>query len=72
MISSISSAMSGMASAISQFDRASARIAQPVSDMSDPVKDRVEQVIAKHAFAANLATIRTADDMLGTLIDTIG
>jgi len=69
MISSISSAMSGMASAIGRFDRASARIAQP--EPADLIADRVEQMTAKHAFAANLTTIRTADDMLGTLIDTI-
>jgi flagellar hook protein FlgE len=69
MISSIASAMSGMARALGQFDRASARIAQP--EPADLVADRVEQMTAKHAFAANLATIRTADDMLGTLIDTV-
>ncbi len=69
MISAISSAMSGMATAVSRFDRASARIAQP--EPGDPIADRVEQLIAHHAFVANLATIRTADDMIGTLIDTI-
>ena len=71
MISSISSAMSGMARATSQLDRASSRIAQPESSESDPIEDAVAQITAKHAFVANLATIRTVDDMLGTLIDTL-
>jgi flagellar hook protein FlgE len=69
MISSISSAMSGMAAAAQRFDRASARIAQPQPD--DLVHDRVDQIIAQHAFAANVATVRTADEMLGTLIDIV-
>jgi flagellar hook protein FlgE len=67
MISAIGSAMSGMASAVTQLDRASARIAQ--EPLADPVGDRVEQLTAQHTFTANLETIRTADDMLGTLID---
>jgi hypothetical protein len=69
MISSIGSAVTGMTSAVSRFDRASARIAQP--EPADPVSDRVEQITAQHAFAANVATVRTADEMLGTLINTI-
>jgi hypothetical protein len=69
MISAIGSAMSGMASAAARLDRASARIAQP--EPADLVADRVEQITAQHAFAANVATVRTADEMIGTLIDTI-
>jgi len=78
MISSISSAMSGMASAVTKFDRASARIAQagdptsaPGAGGDDLIGDRVDQITAAHAFAANIATVRTADDMLGTLINTV-
>jgi len=69
MIGSIGSALAGMASAVRRFDSASARIAQP--EPADPVRDRVEQLTAQHAFEANLATIHTADEMLGTLIDTL-
>jgi len=68
MISSIGSAMAGMASAMSRFDRASADIAS--EKPADPIRDRVEQITAQHDVEANAATIRTADDMLGTLIDT--
>lgn len=56
-----------MAHAVSRFDRASARIAQP--EPSDLIAERAEQIVAEHSFTANLATIRTADDMLGSLID---
>jgi len=68
MISSIGSAMAGMANAVSRFDRASAAIASP--EPADPIGERVEQITAQHDFAANAATVRTADEMLGTLIDT--
>ena len=60
--------MSGMAGAVARFDRASARIANEQPE--DLIGDRVEQITAQHELAANAATIRTADDMLGTLIDT--
>jgi hypothetical protein len=69
MIDSIGFGMSGMASAAQRFDRASARLAQ--AEPADPIADRVEQIAAQHAFEANLATVRTADDMVGTLINTI-
>lgn len=69
MISSLSSAMSGMAEAAGRFDRASARIAQP--EPEDTAGDRVEQITAQHAFAANVATVRTADEMIGTLINIV-
>jgi flagellar basal body rod protein FlgC len=58
-----------MADATSRFDRASARIAQP--EPGDVVRDRVDQIAAQHDFAANVATVRTADEMIGTLIDII-
>jgi len=74
MISSIGSAMSGMAAAVDRFDRASARVAR-AGTQDDPegdvIRDRVEQIADQHAFAANLATVRTADEMVGTLINTI-
>ena len=69
MISSINSAMSGMAEATGRFDRASARIAQPQPE--DPIRDRVDQIAAQHAFAANVAIVRTADEMIGSLIDIV-
>jgi flagellar basal body rod protein FlgG len=69
MISSLSSAVTGMAEAAGRFDRASARIAQP--EPEDIARDRVDQITAQHAFAANVATVRTADEMIGTLINIV-
>ena len=66
-IPSIRNAMYGMSGAIDRFDRASARLAQ--STPEDLVRDRVEQITAKRTFEANLATVRTADDMVGALLD---
>ncbi|HEY0192910.1 MAG TPA: hypothetical protein VGC42_17460 [Kofleriaceae bacterium] len=73
-----------MAAAVDRFDRASTRVAQAGADVDpatatataagdddDLVRDRVEQLSDEHAFAANAATIRTADEMVGTLIDTV-
>jgi hypothetical protein len=68
MISSIGSAMTGMATAVRKLDAASARIAQPAPE--NLVGDRVEQMMAQHELTGNLATLRTADEMLGTLINT--
>jgi len=61
--------MSGITNAVARFERASARLAQ--AEPVDPVRDVVEQIVARHAFAGNVATVRTADEMLGTLIDTL-
>jgi hypothetical protein len=69
MIGSIGSALTGLAGAVDRFDRASARIAKEPA--ADPIGDRVEQLSAQHDLEANLATVRTADELLGTLIDTI-
>ena len=39
---------------------------------TDVTTEAIEQLPAKHAFYANLAVVRTADEMTRTLIDTIG
>jgi hypothetical protein len=69
MISPINSAMSGMANAVNRLGRASADIAKPEPD--DLIGDRVDQITAEHDFKANLTTVRTADEMLGTVIDIL-
>ena len=61
--------MSGISGAVRSFDAAASRTARP--DQADPVRDRVDELTAQHTFEANLATIRTADDMVGTLIHVI-
>lgn len=59
--------MHGMSSAIDRFDRASMRLARSAS--GDLARDRVDQISAQRTFEANLSTVRTADDMLGALLD---
>lgn len=75
MISSIGSAMSGMAAAMDRFDRSAARIARvgtgDAGADDNLIRDRVDQIADQHAFAANAATVRTADEMVGALIHTI-
>lgn len=64
------SALSGLQAAASRFERSAERTAawSPASSV-DPVQETVEQIGAKHAFSANLSVIRTADEMLGALLD---
>ncbi len=69
MIRGLDAAASGMQRQLARFERASERIAQPPGSGGDLVKDTVEQIDAKAAFSANLSVIRTADEMLGTLIN---
>lgn len=67
MIGAIGSAMTGISSAMARFDRGASKVARE----DDPLRGRVDQMIAQHEVSANLATIRTADDMVGTLINTV-
>ena len=66
---SFGSALTGLTNSLSRFDRASTRMAQP--ETTDPIADRAEQLVAKHEVAANVAVARTADDMIGTLINIV-
>ena len=45
------------------------RAAQPGASLE---RDVVDQLQARHEFAANLAVFRTADRMTGTLLDALG
>ncbi|HET9626309.1 MAG TPA: hypothetical protein VFP84_33335 [Kofleriaceae bacterium] len=67
MISSIGSAMAGMAAATQQLDRAATRVARDGGDAQDQGAER----LAEAAFAADAAVVRTADAMVGTLINTV-
>ena len=69
----IATAQYGMLAASRRFEASAFRTAQ----MGDPnanvdlAHEVVEQVTAKHEFSANAAVMRTADDMLGDLLDII-
>jgi len=63
---------SGLAAASLRFDRAAARIADTAASPDGAANlagDVVEQMEAGYAFDANLRVLRTADAMLGALLD---
>lgn len=69
----IATAQYGMLAASRRFEASAFRVAQ----MGDPAanvdlgREVVEQVTAKHEFSANAAVMRTADDMMGDLLDIL-
>jgi hypothetical protein len=71
MIGSISIGMYGMQRQLARLEQSATRTARGPAGGSDPVAEVVEQITAKHAFVANVATVRTADEMLGALLDII-
>jgi hypothetical protein len=68
MIGSIRGAYSGIGVQIQRFERSAARVAAP-GGPDDYVQEAVEQMSVERAVHANVAVIRAADDMVGTLID---
>jgi flagellar basal body rod protein FlgG len=69
MIRGLDSATAGMQRQVARFERAAGRIAQAPEGEGDLVGDTVDIIDAKATFSANLAVARTADEMLGTLIN---
>jgi flagellar hook protein FlgE len=69
MIRGLDSAAAGMALQAERFERSAQRTAQLPGGNGDIVAETVEQIDAKQAFSANVAVARTADEMLGTLIN---
>lgn len=69
----IATAAYGMFAASKKFEASAFRVAQ----MGDPdsqvdlVAETVEQITAKNEFSANIPVIKTADDMIGDLLDII-
>jgi flagellar hook protein FlgE len=69
----IATAQYGLFAASRRFEASAQRTAQ-MGDSSFDVDyghEEVEQITAKHEFSANLAVIRTADDMQQSLLDLI-
>lgn len=46
------------------------RVANPERSLESLPRDTVELITSQRSFEANVAVIRTADQMLGTLVDT--
>ena len=63
----ISLAQTGIYNAAARFEASARRTVDTTVDAK--ALEPVEQISAKQAFAANTATIRTADQMLGALLD---
>ena len=66
---------SGLQAAQASLDRSATRAARwgtadAAAAPADLTAAAVTQIEARHQFAANLQTLKTADALLGTLIDT--
>lgn len=65
-MNALSISASGMTAAAQRFDASARRTA---AGGADPVSETVEQVSAKSQFEASAAVVRTADKMMGVLLD---
>ncbi|MFT4076326.1 MAG: flagellar basal body rod protein [Asticcacaulis sp.] len=68
-MSAISTATSGMISASQRFDQAATNTVRDASNNQDVLSDLVAQINSRNAFEANISVIKTADEMLGKVID---
>ncbi len=60
-------AAGGVASAMARFEQSAARTARaPLDNLAAEMVERIE---ARTAVSANVAVLRTADDMTGALLD---
>lgn len=62
-------AAGGLASAMARFEQSAQRTANAPLDTLEA--ELVERIEAKAAVPANIAVLRTADDMAGTLLDML-
>jgi len=62
-------AAGGIASAVARFEQSAARTA--AAPLDDLASETVERMQAKVALSANVAVLRTADAMTGTLLDML-
>ena len=60
-------AAGGLASAMARFEQSAQRTAQAPLDTLEA--EMVERIEAKASVSANIAVLRTADDMAGALLD---
>ncbi len=62
-------AASGIAAATARFEQSAQRTAQaPLDNLEGEMVERIE---AKAEFSANIAVLRTTDDMAGALLDIL-
>ena len=62
-------AAGGLASAMARFEQSAQRTAQAPLDTLEA--EMVERIEARASVSANIAVLRTADDMAGALLDML-
>ena len=62
-------ALSGIERAQRQLEDSARRLNQPDPDHA---REAVEQITAVHATKANVSVVKTADELIGTLLDILG
>jgi len=67
MMTSLGYAAAGIYNAAARFETTARRPAQPTVDAR--AIDPIESIRARQAIAANTTTVRTTDEMIGTLLD---
>ena len=65
----LSIAAAGMQNAATRFEASARRTAE--GSLDTLAVEAVEQIRAKTDFSANAAVVRTADEMMGTLLDVL-
>lgn len=68
-MTAINTAYSGVVSASQRFDKAATNTVRDASDGKDVLSDLVEQIDSRTAFQASISVLKTADDMLGRVLD---
>ena len=69
MIPPLSIAAAGMQNAANRFEVSARRTAE--GSLDNLAVEAVEQIRGRQDFSANAAVARTADDMMGTLLDVL-
>jgi len=67
---SLEIAYAGMKASLDQMQCIGDQMAQLISG-NDPARDTVELLAGQHTFDANAAVARTADEVVGSMIDLI-
>ncbi len=72
MIHALSTANQGMKTAVTQQAQSAQRIANPNKSGEDNLaKEMVKQIETENNFSANAAVAKTANEMLGSVIDLV-
>jgi hypothetical protein len=73
MIDALSTAASGIRNEAAQFDKAAQRVVKAAapSGGDDLAAAIVDAKVSEIGFSANVAVFKTADKMLGALLDTV-